>query len=112
MKKYFVLYHAPQEAIKKMASTTPEDASKAMEPWLKWAESVGKGMVDLGTPLGNGQKVTKKGLSPSNKNVVGYSILQAESMDEAVGLLKGHPHLEWLDTCEIEVHESLPLPGN
>jgi hypothetical protein len=29
----------------------------------------------------------------------------------AKGLLEGHPHLEWDGTCEIEVHEVMPLPG-
>lgn len=37
--------------------------------------------------------------------------LLANSMDEAKELLQGHPHLEWAEGCEIEVHESLPLPG-
>ena len=67
--------------------------------------------MDMGTPLGNGQKVTKQGVSPSNKEVVGYSILQASSMDEAVAMLKGHPHLDWVESCEVEVHEALALPG-
>jgi len=31
-------------------------------------------------------------------------------MDAAVEMMKGHPHLEMADGCEIEVHESLPLP--
>jgi len=43
---------------------------------------------------------------------MGYSILQAENMDEAKELLQGHPHLDWNAACEIEVHESLPMPGS
>lgn len=111
MKKFIVIYHAPASAAAKMASVTPEEAKKGMEPWMAWAQKVGAGMVDLGTPLGNGQKVTKSGTAPSEKEVVGYTVLQAESMDEAVKLLQDHPHLEWVDGCSIEVHESLPLPG-
>jgi len=111
MKKYIVLYHAPAEAAAKMANVSPEEAQKGMEPWMKWAEKVGNGMVDLGTPLGNGQKVTKKDVSPSTKEVVGYTILQANSMDDAVEMLKGHPHLDWVEGCSVEVHEALPLPG-
>lgn len=68
-------------------------------------------MVDLGTPLGNGMVVNKESTSPSQKEVVGYSILQASSMQEAVEMLKDHPHLDWVDGCSIEVHESMPLPG-
>lgn len=64
-----------------------------------------------GTPLGNGKKVTKKGIEPSDKKVTGYSILQANSMNEVVEMLKKHPHLDWTASCEIEVHKSLPTPG-
>ena len=28
-------------------------------------------------------------------------------MEEALELLKGHPHLGWDESCEIEVHEFL-----
>ena len=59
-----------------------------------------------------GQKVTTKGTFPSDKGVVGYSVLQAKSMRDAVKMLKGHPHLAWVDGCQIEVHEMQPLPGS
>lgn len=53
----------------------------------------------MGTPLGGGQKLTLSGSSPSDKDVVGYSFLQAEDMEEAKALLAGHPHLEWTGGC-------------
>src|SRR3989344_6166019 len=101
MKKFVVIYHAPKTAAEKMAAATPEDAKNGMEPWMAWAAKVGSGMVDMGTPLGNGMAVTKSGVTPSTKEVVGYTILQANSMDEAVEMLKGHAHLDWVDGCSI-----------
>ena len=111
MKKFIVLYHASEEAAKKMASATPEKMKAGMAPWMEWAKKCGSGLLDMGTPLGNGKIVTRNGTSPSNKEVVGYSILQAENIAEAVEMLKGHPHLDWVEGCEIEVHESFQLPG-
>ena len=110
MNKYMVIYHAPTSAVEQLQDATPEDMKEGMEPWMAWAKRCGDGLVDLGTPLGGGQKVTKSGSSPSDKNVTGYSILQAESLEAAKALVKGHPHLEWAAGCEVEVHESLPLP--
>jgi len=110
MKKFIVLYHMSKGAAEKMATASPEDMKKGMEPWMAWATKCGNGLVDIGTPLGNGQKISKSGGMPSNKDVVGYSILQAEDMEAAMEMMQGHPHLEWADGCEIEVHESLPLP--
>jgi hypothetical protein len=111
MKKFIVLYHAPVGATESMAKTSPEDAKKNMEPWMAWAQKCGDALVDIGTPLGNARKVTKGGSSENKNSVVGFSVVQAPSMDEAVQLLQDHPHLQWLDACEIEVHESLELPG-
>ena len=111
LKKYVVIYHASAGAMEKMAEATPEQMAEGMKPWMDWAARCGDGLVDWGTPLGGGQKLVTSGDSPSDRGVVGYSILQAEDMDGAKALLKGHPHLEWAPGCEIEVHESLPLPS-
>ena len=110
MKKYMVIYHAPMSAAEQMQSATPERMQEGMKAWMAWAEGCGDGLVDMGTPLGGGQKMTESGASPSDKSVMGYSVLQAEDMEGAQALLKGHPHLGWNADCEIEVHESMPLP--
>lgn len=110
MKKYIVIYHAPAEAMAQMADITPEQREEGMKPWMEWAARCGEQLVDLGTPLMGGLALSPGGGSaPSDKEVTGYSILQAEDMDGAVALLQGHPHLNWTGGCSIEVHESMPL---
>lgn len=112
MKKYIVIYHATYESMKQTATANPDDAAKSMEAWMVWAKNCGDKLVDMGNPLVGGTKLNTDGSSEnSRRNVVGYSILQAESMDEAKSLLAGHPHLSWDEGCEIEVHETMPLPG-
>jgi hypothetical protein len=110
MKKFLVIYYASSSAMEQMKDSSPEDTKKGMEGWMVWAKKCGDGLVDMGTPLGNGQKVKKSGSSPSEKGIVGYSLLQAESMENAVKMLDNHPHLSWNEGCEIEIHESLPMP--
>ncbi len=110
MGTYIVLYHAPKSALEAMGDATPEDMKKGMEPWMAWAARCGDNLVDMGAPLRAGRKVTTSGSSPSDKDVVGYSILEAENIDAAEALLAGHPHLAWQAGCEIEVHETMPLP--
>lgn len=111
MKKFIVLYTSSKGAWEGMKNASPEDMKKGMESWMAWAKSCGDGLVDMGTPLGNGAKVAKAGSMQSDKGIIGYSILQAESMDAAKALLIGHPHLDWAEGCEIEVYESMPLPA-
>ena len=112
MKKFIVIYHAPMDALAQMANMPKEEMQKGMEGWYKWAQECGDKLMDLGTPLMGGQKLGIGGkATPSERQVCGYSILQAKDIDEAISLLQGHPHLGWNAACEIEVHESMPLPG-
>ena len=111
MKKFLVLYTAPSSAMENMQEMASEEKNKEMAKWGVWMEKVGSGMVDMGTPLGSTVKLGKDGGGESQSGVIGYSILQAENMDEAKKLLEGHPHLDMPGGCEIEVHESLPVPG-
>ena len=93
-----------------LAGSTPEQMEEGMKPWMAWVEKIGDGLVDLGTPLAGGQKLSTSGSSPSDKSVTGYSILPAEDMEGAKAMLSGHPHLQWAAGCEIEIHETMPLP--
>ena len=111
MQKYLVVYHASSDAMAQMAKTTPEQAKMGMAAWMDWAKQCGSALVDLGTPLAHGKALTSKGASGSNKEVCGYSIMQGDSMDAVLGLLKKHPHFMTPGQCSIEVHEALALPG-
>lgn len=109
MKKFIVIYTASPAAMEKMKNASPEDMKNNMGPWMEWAQKCGNSLVDLGTPLINGKKMATTGSIPSDKGIVGYSMLQAENMEEAKSLLKDHPHLGWEEGCEIEIYESMPL---
>lgn len=110
MKKFIVIYYAPAELMAGMANATPEDLKKGKEGWMAWAAKCGDGLVDLGTPLINGQQVTLSGSAVSRKDVTGYSIIQAESAEAAQKMLEGHPFRALGASSEIEIYESMPLP--
>lgn len=112
MKKFVVIYHAPPSLMEQTANTPQEEKEKSMQAWMEWAKKCGDKLVDLGQPLGNGQALKAGGNGqPSKHDVAGYSVLQAESMEEAKKLLQDHPHLQWDGSCSIEVHEAMPIPG-
>jgi len=90
---------------------TAAQQAEGMKAWMAWAQKCGDQLVDLGSPLANGQALTPAGSTASTKEVAGYSILQAENMKAAKALLKGHPHLGWNAACSIEVYETMPIPG-
>lgn len=113
MKKFIVTYQAPIDASWKTQESTPEEMEEGMKAWMAWAQKCGDKLVDMGTPLGNGITVGPGGSSASSASrIIGYSILQANNMEEARGLLKDHPHLDWNAECEIDVLESLAMTGS
>lgn len=112
MKKFIVSYLAPIDATWKTQESTPEEMEAGMKAWMEWAQKCGDNLVDMGSPLGNGITVRPGGKTADGASeMIGYSILQANSMEQALGLLVDHPHLNWNAECEIQVHESLPAPG-
>jgi hypothetical protein len=110
MKRYIVLYYAPLAVAERFAQATPAEAMKGMQLWIDWAKKIGTGLVDPGKPLGNAMRVTKDGFKKSDTKVIGMSILQANSMDEALEMVKDHHHLHWAEDCEIDVLEEMPIP--
>ena len=109
MSKFVVLYYAPAEAVAAMANATPEEMQKGMEPWMAWSAKCGDKLVDMGSPLMGGQRITTSGSGDSPSEVTGYSILEAADMAEAKSLLDGHPHLGWAPGTAIEVYEGMAL---
>ena len=55
-----------------------------MKAWMEWADRAGSGIVDMGSPLGEGKEITAPAPPTRQQHQVGgYGILQAEDMDGA-----------------------------
>ncbi len=95
MKKYVLLAHGEM-------NQTPE----FRQAHMKWWSSIQDHVVDSGNPLVNGRNVAKDGtvseLTPDTNPALGYSILEAESIDAAVALMADSPMDMW-------VYEAVPM---
>lgn len=110
MNRYVVLYLAPLSVAERFAQVTPTEAAKGMQLWVDWSTQLGPALLDPGKPLGNARRITRTEITETPSEVIGMSILQATSMDEALKLVDNHHHLHWADQCEIVVLEEQPLP--
>ncbi len=110
MKRYVVLYRAPATVAERFAQATPEEAQQGMKLWFEWKEKIGPGLVDMGKPLGNATMVTKDGITKSDSDIIGMSMLQANTMEEALKMVKNHHHLHWAEDCSIVVLEETAIP--
>jgi hypothetical protein len=83
MKKFLFLY-------KGYVTPTPE-IGKA---WMDWFASVGAAMVDSGNAMSGGAEITPDAVTPIEiglESFTGYSIINADSMDDAIALAKTNP---------------------
>src|SRR5271163_2159502 len=115
MAKYLVLYRAEGalsgiSVAEMFASSTPEQMAAGMAAWKAWYDGTTGAVVDLGAPLDKSTSLSGGSHAPEKTSITGYSILEAESIDDAVALLKGHPHFH-MPGSSVQVLECVPMPG-
>ena len=99
MKKFILIYYGQPQF------KTAEDAKKHQAAWIEWAKELGSAMVEMGNPVKPSKMVSAKGLSDADGNdrFMGYSIIQANNLDEAVEFTKRCPDVA--DGGTMGVHE-------
>ena len=103
-----LLYIAPFSPDEKMAGMSKEEMDNMMKPWMAWKDKVGSAMVDFGNPMVHGMRYSRTGSSNAQAQVTGYTIVQAEDMEEVHKMLEGHPYMEMSETS-VEVYELMPM---
>lgn len=112
MKKFLAIYMAPMEKMQEaMKAMTPEMQKEQNELWNKWMESKKGSVADMGAPVGKNKRVTSAGVSDVRNEIGGYSIVEAESHDEAAKLFSDNPMLQGMPEAYVEVLEIMPMPG-
>lgn len=115
MKKFIAIYYGSPSAIQEWAKLS--DAAKAdrqkegIKVWSSWGEKNSKMIKDIGNPLGKTKRVDKNGISDTKNMLTAYTIVEAETHEEAAKLFAKHPHFEIFSGDGIEIMECLPLPG-
>jgi hypothetical protein len=89
MTNYVLVYHGGG------MPESPEEGAKVMEAWTAWFAKLGDAVVDGGNPASHTRTIAADGSvrdDPSGPS--GYSIIKADSLDQAVALAKGCPVLQ------------------
>jgi hypothetical protein len=76
--------------------------------WKHWFQELGAAVVDVGNPFGPCKTVAADGSvsDGGSLKLTGYSILEVESLDSAVEMVKKCPGLT---NANIEVYEAIPF---
>ena len=83
---------------------TPEEGEKLMNAWMGWLGAFGEALVDGGNPFGPSESVG----AGATSGLTGYSIISAESLDDAVAKTAGCPILEAANGA-VEVYETISM---
>lgn len=111
MAKFLFLYRGCRDVDDKM---TPQQREQMMQKWQAWlSEGFQKGwLLDAGDALKrdcrivNAAKIVSDGPFAESKEVIGgFSIVQAETLDDAAELAKGCPALLVGSTVEVGAFE-------
>ena len=58
-----------------------------------WVEDIGDALIDTGTRMTDGKALVDDGSIAESSDINGYSIIEAENMNEALKLVDGNPFL-------------------
>ena len=99
MPKYVLAYHG---------SKRPENPAQHMTRWKAWVDELGATLVNPGLPLGRSKTVSSDDVTDGGgaNPLSGFSVVEASSMDAAVAMAQGCPHL---DIGTIEIAEAMDM---
>jgi len=97
MPKFILAYHGKPDIQSK------EQGAAHMQNWKKWSQGLGDAVVDPGMPAGASMTISKDGVADGGgaNPLTGITIIQAETMEAAIYLTKGCPHLSGTGTIEV-----------
>ena len=93
---------------KMMEESSKEERDKGMAEWGEWMKNNMSKFADGGAPTGKNWHVTPEGSSQISNDVGGYSMVMAQSAEEAAKFLEGSPHLK-MPGATIDLAEIVPM---
>ena len=98
MAKYLLVYHGGSQP------ESEEAGKEVMGAWMGWMEKVGSSLADAGNPIGPSKTVASSGDVSDGGGAnpaTGYSLINADSLDGALAIAKGCPHLKYGGSVEV-----------
>lgn len=115
MKNFLAIYlgSAPsRERWDKLDESTRKGRMNAgMKAWGNWVDTHKASIVVMGAPLGKTKRTSSNGIADTRNAMTGYTVVQAETHEEAARMFENHPHFTIFPGDSIEIMECLPIPG-
>ncbi|WP_300038676.1 hypothetical protein [uncultured Roseobacter sp.] len=97
MPKFLLIYHGKPDI------QSSEDGARHMAAWKAWSAGMGVAVTDPGLPVGPSKTITANGVEDHGgpNPASGMTVLEADTMKDAIALAKDCPHLSGTGTIEI-----------
>ena len=91
--------------------STPEEGKQHFAKYMEWLSSLGESAVSPANPLGTTHTVNPDGsvVKGGKSTMSGYTIVEADSIDDAIAIAKDCPFLD-IDGS-LEVSELMQMPN-
>ena len=87
---------------------TPGEGQEVMQAWSTWLGGLGSSVIEMGNPFGASASVTASGVRDGGASRAGgYSVIDADSLDDATKKADGCPALQNGGT--VEVYEAIEM---
>lgn len=107
MAQFILLYKGPATPMEEM---TPDKSEEITKAWQDWMDEIGVSLVEMGSPMAKGVTVIDDGTEDVATELTGYSIIEADSLEDAKKLLHNHPFLSDSNgDYAIEIFELQPV---
>ncbi|HUC20993.1 MAG TPA: hypothetical protein VMR98_05905 [Candidatus Polarisedimenticolaceae bacterium] len=106
-----IVYNATESAGETMAKSTKEEMQASMAAWMAWKDEAEKKVkFEFGSPMQAVGRITPDGVVASDSQASGYSMIEADSKELVIEVLRNHPHLQ-RKGATIDVLEMITMPG-
>lgn len=107
-----ILHNATEPAKEFMAKFTPEQRKAGLEAWIAWKNEAEKTVkFEFGLPLQAVGRVSNEGVEDSDNKASGYSMIEADSKEAVIEVLRNHPHLQ-REGANLDILELIPMSGS
>jgi hypothetical protein len=91
--------------------STPEEGQQHMKKYMDWLASLGDAAISPANPLKGTSTIHADGSVShgGSSNISGYTIIEADSLDDAMTIAKACPYLDIGGS--LEVSELMKMPG-
>lgn len=114
MKRYLAVFTGTPSARSRWEALSESEReqrkARGIAAWKKWAGDNAAAIVEMGGPLSRTKQVSAGGIADIRNNLGAFTVVQAESQEDAAKLFLNHPHFTIFPGEGVEVMEVLPVP--